>query len=480
MIGGSHMLKNIIPIPKEIEELEGVIDLPLSVCADACFEPYIKALIDSFEKMFGKRLSLGEGIRLAFDGSLAECAYRIDSTDGVTLYASAPEGLYYAMASLLLWVNKGSLTLERAKIFDYPDKPHRALFVDLARAWHPARTVHQYIELCFILKARYLHLHFMDDHGYTLPSRKFPRVTDGYRHYSFEEIDAMVIHARERGIIIIPEFEVPGHASVLIKNYPEVFGNTEKNGKKTFTVDGKEVSGGNIICAGSERSFSAVKDILSEVCEMFPDSPYIHIGGDEAKIKVWGECSECLDYMKKKGIEDVYELYSEFVGRVADHVISLGRVPMVWEGFPEKGIKHIPKETVVMVWDNGYHSADRLVEEGFRIINTAWKPLYIVPDFDRRWGIFDILSWNVCQWQHFSKNSPLYDKPLEIAPTDSLLGAQLCAWESTFEEEIGRTTDCLFAFSERLWNECFKSDEEDFAKRTLKTIWNVSRFIQDV
>ena len=74
----------------------------------------------------------------------------------------------------------------------------------------------------------------MDDQGYTLPSRKLPHITDGYRHYSFEDIEATVSHARERGVIVIPEFEVPGHASVLIKNYPEVFGNTEKNGKKTF------------------------------------------------------------------------------------------------------------------------------------------------------------------------------------------------------------------------------------------------------
>ena len=476
------MISNIIPTPKRVEIFEGMTDVPLSVCGDDHWSAYTQTLVEAFEKMFARSPKIGEGIRLSFDATLPANAYRMDSRDGIVLYASNEEGLYYAMASLLLAINArdGKFTLERALIEDYPDKSYRALLVDLARAWHPAHTVHQYIELCFILKIKYLHLHFVDDHGYTLPSRVLPHVTDGYRHYSFEDIEDMRAHAKKRGIVLIPEFEVPGHASILNENYPEIFSNTATAGENAYTVDGAVITCRSIICAGSERTFEAVKAMLAEVCELFPEAPYIHIGGDEANIKIWKGCPVCREYMEKHGLEDEYELYSEFVGRVADYVLSLGRTPIVWEGFPKKGIKYIPKETIVIAWESYYHTADDLLKEGFKVINSAWKPLYIVPNFDRRWGVPEILAWNVYSWQHFSAMSKAYLNPINVTPTENVLGAQLCAWESTFEQEIGRTTDCLFALSERTWTlERLHSDAE-FAKRAGPTIWRVTRYIQEV
>ena len=476
------MISNIIPTPKKVALAEGSSRVSLSVSADSKWTSYTEILSDAFEKMFGRTLGEGDGIKLAFDESLPKNAYRLDSREGIVLYASDKEGLYYAMASLLLAINKrdGSLTLEKALIEDYPEKPYRALLVDLARAWHPAHTVHQYIELCFVLKIKYLHLHFVDDQGYTLPSRVFPHVTDGYRHYTFEEIEKMRAHANRLGIVLIPEFEVPGHASILNENYPEVFANKAVDGKDTFTVDGAVITGRSIICAGSEKTFEAVKAMLTEVCELFPESPYIHIGGDEANIKVWNECAACKEYMEKHGIEDEYELYSEFVGRVARFVLDLGRIPIVWEGFPQKGIKYIPKETIVIAWESYYHMADDLLREGFQVINSAWKPLYIVPNLDRRWGVPEILDWNVYNWQNFSSKSRAYLNPINVPPTDQVIGAQLCAWESTFEHEIGRVIDCLFALSERTWTVDRLHSLGEFSKRSLPTLWRVTRYIQQV
>ena len=473
------MVNNIIPTPKKVLLAEGMCELPLAVSCNEAWLPYAKSFSDAFERLFGCALKCGEeGIRLVLDKELPKNAYRLDSRNGILLYASDKEGLFYAMATLLLAIcaRDGKFTLEKALIEDYPDKDYRALLVDLAREWHPTHTIHQYIELCFILKIKYLQLHFGDDQGYTLPSRAFPHLTDGYRHYSFEEIEEICVHAKERNIILIPEIDVPGHATILNRNCPDVFRNTML---PESVADGSVPENPNVICAGSQKAFEAVKTLIDELCALFPDAPYIHIGGDEARIKAWNHCSVCLSYMKEHGIEDEYELYSEFVGRVARYVLTCGRTPIVWEGFPKKGVKHIPKEAIVIVWESYYHMADDLLREGFQIINASWKPLYIVPNLDRRWGVSEILSWNVYTWQHFSAMSKAYLNPIVVSPTENVLGAELCAWESTFEAEIGRTVENLLALSEKTWTvERLHSDAE-FMKRATPSLIRATRFIQE-
>ena len=478
------MINHIIPTPKKVSLSEGTVPVPFAVSTDhRAWAPYPKTLSDAFCKLFERPLEDGDGIRLCYDASIPANGYRLDSTNGIALYASEKEGLLYAMASLLLAIQStdGHLTLEKAVIEDYPDKDYRTLMVDLAREWHPAHTVHKYIDLCFILKIKYLHLHFIDNQRYTLPSKAFPHITDGNRFYSFEEIEDFRIHANRCGITLVPEFEVPGHAASLNKNYPELFANKiENENGGILSEEGVLITAKDIICAGSQKTFDAIKILLAEIAEMFPETPYIHIGGDEACIKVWNDCSVCREYMKKHGIEDEYELYSEFVGRVARAVLDLGKTPIVWEGFPQKGIKHIPMETIVIAWESHYHMADDLLREGFRIINGSWQPLYIVPGLNHRWGVPQILSWNVYNWQHWWPNSKAYLNPINVQPTENVLGAQLSVWECTFEQEFGRTLENLSALSERTWTVERLHEDTAFINRTKPTLLRIARLIQDV
>ena len=478
------MISNIIPSPKKVQLAEGVVELPLSVTykysewADSA-----AALSASFEKIFERPLEIGNsGIMLEYDASLPQKAYRIDSRDGIVLSASSKEGMLYAVSSLILAINQKNdgFTLEKALIEDYPDKDYRALMVDLAREWHPAHTIHKYIDLCFILKIKYLHLHFIDDQRYTLPSKAFPNITNGNRSYSYSELEAFRHHANEKGVFIVPEFEVPGHAKALNKNYPEFFANTmEGDGGTIVSEEGVLITADNVICAGNPKTEEAIKILITEICELFPETPYIHIGGDEANIKAWNYCSVCKKYMKDNGIEDVYELYSEFVGRVARIVLDLGKTPIVWEGFPKKGVKHIPKETIVTAWESHYHMAYDLIDEGFKIINGSWQPLYIVPSLTRRWNFADILNWNVYNWQHWWQHSEANLNPINIAPTDQVIGAQFSVWECTFEQEFGRTMENLTALSERTWTVRRVLTESEFASRAKPTLIRISRFVQD-
>ena len=473
----------LIPTPKRIEPACGYITLPFGIFTDhAPFLDVANTFCISVSKLFGKEISsCNGGIVLRHSSTLPSGAYTLDSRDGVTLSASSKEGICYAVSTLLQLIVEadGGLFLAKTYIEDAPDKDYRTLMVDLAREWHPASTIFKYIDVCFMLKIRYLHLHFIDDQRYTLPSRVLPDLARYSQHYTFEEIESFRTYANARGVVLVPEFEAPGHASMLVKAYPEIFAlrMEGKNDLSFVTESGALVSAENIICVGSERASEAISELICEICELFPESPYIHIGGDEANIKAWSACNECVGYMKAHGISDVYELYSEFIGRVANAVLTLGRTPIVWEGFPNRAVHYIPKETVVVAWESYYHLANELLDNGFRVINGSWQPLYIVPSYKTRWGVDEILSWNIYNWQHWWSKSKATASPINVEPTDRVLGAQISAWECTYEEDIGRILETLSTLSERTWNVKRLHTTDEFILRMNVTLHRVARLI---
>lgn len=135
--------------------------------------------------------------------------------------------------------------------------------------------------------------------------------------------------------MLIPEFECPGHAPVLNTYYPEVFADrSDGEGGRFYNKSGELIDNKALLCAGSDRAFEGVKTLIREICELFPEAPYLHIGGDEANIALWNQCADCRAYMEKNGIDDVYGLYSDYVARIAAYVLSLGKTPIVWRASP--------------------------------------------------------------------------------------------------------------------------------------------------
>jgi len=234
-----------------------------------------------------------------------------------------------------------------------------------------------------------------------------------------------------------------------------------------------------VLCGGSEKCFDATKALIREICDIFPDAPYINIGGDEAGVALWAKCSECQRYMKENGITDEYELYSEYIERITKYVISLGKIPIVWEGFSAKGAKRIPKETIVIAWEAVNILPQELLDEGFKIINASWQPLYVVNNPHLRWGPDDIMNWNVYNWQHWAKKSTATLNPINIQPTENVMGAMLCSWQQTYEQEINYIMENLAALSERTWNEKRVCDDTGFRAK-LNNVYNkTARVIQD-
>jgi hexosaminidase len=170
-------------------------------------------------------------------------------------------------------------------------------------------------------------------------------------------------------------------------------------------------------------------------------------------------------------------LYSDFIARISRIVLAHGRTPIVWEGFPIKGAERIPRETIVIAWESHYHLPKDLLDEGFRIINAAWQPLYIVASLVRRWYAKDILQWNVYNWQHWWSESAATFNPINVTPTENVLGAEICAWGCTFEQEIGLVMENLAALSERTWNVMRRSDLNEMLENMEQLLKLASRLI---
>ena len=120
-----------------------------------------------------------------------------------------------------------------------------------------------------------------------------------------------------------------------------------------------------------------------------------------------------------------------------------------------------------------------LLNAGFKIINASWQPLYIVPKVDLRWDTFDILNWDVYNWQHWWDKSDAYLNPIHIQPTDNVMGAMLCAWEQTYEQEVQFVTENLAALSEKLWTVKRVCSDDEFVKKQAPLIYLAALIIRD-
>ena len=481
------MLQNIIPVPKKVQRLDGQLNIQPVLCTDyADWEIFADTAIDSLSRIHFYDFQKGQGgILLTKDDQLKSGSYTLHVDEKVIVSASDTEGICYGIATLLQLAefdsSSAALSIEKCHIEDWPDKDYRALMLDLVSSWHPLDKVLRLMDVCFYEKVPYVHLHLIDNAACRIPSKAFPALATPKYAYSYDDIKVMRSYANARGLKLIPEFDIPGHARRLVNTYPEVFGNTipeDANIEGVATDVGFTVNTSEVICAGSEKCFEGMKALFAEVAEMFPDSQYIHIGGDEAYIQVWDHCPVCQKYMRSNGISDRYELYSEYVARIAQVVLDLGRTPIVWEGFPRKGSERIPKETIVIAWESLYNLAPDLLEDGFKIINGSWKPLYIVCN-DKRWTKEKIMDWNVCEWQNWWEQSKAALNPIHVQNSDQVWGAQISIWGCTYENEINITIENLGAMSERCWNLERTTDEQTYHEMSNQMSRKILLMIQD-
>lgn len=467
-------MKMPIPRPKKFKVLGGYI--PASSMAedvDLIFNNPLNIYKEYFQKAFGEEISPKKCISAKLDPELGE-GYRISVDNSVVLYAANDIGMNYALSTLLQLVEivDGEIVYPRVEIFDHPDSEWRGFMQDLARCYHEPEYLYAIADLCWLCKINRLQLHLTDDQGVRFPFSKLPKATSE-QHYTKKELSDFVDYCFKHGIIVVPELDAPGHSRAFNTAYPEIFGPPPVKTDMQTTVQDHMISG---IMQAEEKVFSTLKEMFSEVVEVFSNSPYIHIGGDEADIKKWDEFAPSVEYRKSKGLQNVHELYGHYVAEVCKIVLDLNKTPVLWEGFSEECNQMIPKEALVFAWESYYQLAPQLIKGGFKIINASWKPLYVVtPTF--KWDPEVILDWEKNVWTHWWEESPASVSPISVDKDAPVLGGQLCSWgdrihpdvayaprADMIKEEFYNIVLRLPALAEKTWTSNNSPDKEEFKK----------------
>ena len=306
-------------------------------------------------------------------------------------------------------------------IDDAPHSDYRGLMINVARKQHSIATLKQMVELCRLYKVRYLQLHLTDDQAFMFPSRAYPKLNTknehGRKSYTLHELKDLVAYADQRNVTIVPEYEMPGHSATSNRAMHDLF----------IIAKTKPYEHHASINFCKEDVMRAVATVTGEMCEVFKSSPYFHIGGDEADLALAGQNADFKAAMKKYDLPNQHELYRRFLCQMDEIVKQNGKQMIVWEGFGRGGKVKIPKDVIVMAYEIRFYMPGDLVNDGYKVINAAWTPLYVVNKNCR--PPEEIYAWNLYQFK------PYNAKPTErgrlVQPNDNVIGAQLCAGNKT-------------------------------------------------
>ncbi|MGY0020743.1 beta-N-acetylhexosaminidase [Streptomyces sp. YJ-C3] len=275
-----------------------------------------------------------------------------------------------------------------AEITDVPRHSWRGFMLDVARHFQPVSLLRRYVDLLALHKLNVLHLHLTDDQGWRMPVAAYPRLTevggrraesmvgpagsrlfDGVPHegaYTREELRGLVAYAAARGVTVVPEIEMPGHARAALAAYPEL-GNVPGRPLGVWTRWG--------VCENVLGVHEPVLDfcraVLDEVLDVFP-SPHVHIGGDECPTTEWARSPAARARAAAEGLPDTAALRGWFLGRIGELLTDRGRVPTAWA---ETG-EGLPPHFTVMTWRDPEHTRIAL-KRGHTVISGQHRASYL-------------------------------------------------------------------------------------------------------
>ena len=353
----------------------------------------------------------------------------------VELTAATPLGILRGVETLLQLIQKDKhgWIIPAVRVEDRPRFPWRGLMIDVSRHFIPLEVIKRNIDGMAAVKLNTLHLHLSDDEGFRVESRNAPKLqelaSDG-ESYTQDQIRELLSYARERGVRVVPEFDIPGHAVSWLIAHP----NIASAPPPAHLVRGMSDDVRPPIDPTLEETYQVLDSVLGEMASLFPD-PYFHIGGDEVDGKYWDGNDKIQEWMRTHAIKDNHELQTYFSKRVQGILAKHGKH---MEGWDEILNPDLPKDTLVQSW-RGPETLANAARMGFPTILSAGWYLDLMYPASRHYAV-----------------EPLSGESTSLSDAQKalILGGEAAQWTeyATPENIDNRLWPRLGAIAERLWS----------------------------
>jgi hexosaminidase len=362
-------------------------------------------------------------------------SYKLDISDsGAKLKAPTTLGVMRGLETLLQLVRTSSdgFAVPAVSIEDSPRFSWRGLMIDAGRHFIPLDVLKRNLDGMAAVKLNVFHWHLSENQGFRIESKKFPKLqemgSDGL-YYTQNEVRDLIAYARERGIRVVPEFDMPGHSTAWFVGYPEL-----ASGPGPYQIERQWGVFDPAMDPTKEETYKFLDKFIGEMAGLFPDQ-FFHIGGDEVNGKEWDANPKIQSFMHVHGLKDNNDLQAYFNQRVQKIVAKHGKTMLGWDEILRPDL---PKDIVIQSW-RGPDSLAQAAKQGYRGLLSS--------------GYYVDLMWSA--ERHYA-TEPLSGAAASLTPEEQkrVLGGEACMWSEYVSPENvdSRIWPRTAAIAERLWS----------------------------
>ncbi len=452
---GQTTNSNLMPQPEQITLGQGklVIDNTFSVALEGFTEPRLVSGAERLIKTLSRETAIPMKDALESDASKATLVIRCDhageevqsiredesyqlevTAQQAKLTAPTPVGALRGMQTFLQLVSVGAdgIAVLAVKIQDKPRFPWRGLLIDSGRHFMPVKVMKRNLDGMEAVKLNVLHWHLSDNQGFRVESKVFPKLqemgSDGH-YYTQADLKDLIGYARDRGIRVVPEFDMPGHAGSWFVGYREL-----ASGPGPYTIERHWGVFDPAMDPTREETYQFLDKFIGEMGALFPDE-YFHIGGDEVNGKEWKSNPRIVAYMQEHGMKTTDDLQGYFNQRLIPIVLQHGKKVIGWDEVLHPGV---PKDIMIQSW-RGQQSLADAAKGGYFGILSAGYYLDLIYPASRHYAV-----------------DPMEGATAGLSEEEKsrILGGEACMWsEMVSTENIdSRIWPRVAAVAERLWS----------------------------
>jgi hexosaminidase len=458
---------HLMPVPAQVQFQPGRLGVSKSFSVlvkghtDARLQAGIARIIKRLEGRTGFEFARGSATGESVAGLVIQCggpgqalpsmdedeSYSLEVSDKqARLNAATVVGALRGMETFLqlLESDRAGYYLPAVRIEDKPRFRWRGLLIDIGRHYEPPEVLKRNLDAMAAVKLNVLHWHLTEDQGFRVESKKYPKLhlmgSDGL-YYTQEQVRDIIAYASERGIRVVPEFDIPGHSTSWLVGYPEL-----GSAPGPYQIERGAGIFEPALDPTREEVYKFLDGFLGEMAALFPDA-YMHIGGDENEGKQWDKNPQIQAFMKAKGIKDSHALQAYFNGRLLQILTKHGKKMMGWD---EVLHPDLPKNVVIHSW-RGPASLAAAAKQGYSGVLSS--------------GFYIDLIYPASQ--HYAVDPLPADSGLSEAEAAHILGGEATMWGEWVSPETidSRIWPRTAAIAERLWSPRDVRDVEDMYRR---------------